>query len=100
MNEINPQDITNLIANPVLWVCLAWAVRELIQVVRQKQAISASEIKELSYSISKLSVSIVRLEVKLEAMEKAIADIPKMRRDIDTAHGRLRELNPKDWARN
>lgn len=79
-------DINKLIHNPVTWVILAWAARELYRWLSKSN-------RELVTKMSELTIAIVRLETKLESIERVAYSIPKLEKDVSALHSKFRQFD-------
>lgn len=91
METATPSQVLEFLLNPVTLIIVAWLIRELFTIYRQKGSALDLSIATLSEKIGLLSISIVRLETKLESLEHFAELIPKLQSDVSAAHEKIRD---------
>lgn len=93
-DSVDPNDAKQLVSNSAFWIIVAWLAREVLSHFRNTKKDLNKSLKENTTEAMKLQMSITELKIQLKAIEDSTKSIPKMQRDIDIAHERLRQLNP------
>jgi hypothetical protein len=97
-------DILSLVSNPLIYVILAWVVREAYSIQqgskkRQDEAITALKddytkaLKENSDRMNHLTIALVKLEGKLEGIDALAVAIPRIERDISVLYERVKTIS-------
>ena len=84
-----PSEIIWSVAGAVVMGAINWALG-----LKQKQEqLKDDTVKKLEESLDQNSEALLRLKYSLDALEKTICSIPRIEKDLNELHAKVREIN-------
>jgi len=81
----------------VVWAAGAFIATKLFDWVmglkRKHDQLKDDTVKALGTSLDQNSKALAALEISIKSLEKSVAPIPKLQKDVNEAHAKIREIN-------
>lgn len=88
--------ISDKAAMPLLLMFIGFGIKELWDLVKgllqKKEDARETAINEATKATNQNTLALVQLSSDMKNVLKAIEEIPKMRKDLDSAHEKIREM--------
>lgn len=84
--------LPDLIKNPAFLVIAFLLIKELLSFIKSREKDWVKALDHNTVETAKNTLAMVEVKVRLEMVNRAIDEIPQMKRDIDSAHSLIREL--------
>jgi exonuclease VII small subunit len=83
----------------VLWGLIGFIALEAFRWVKglatTKEQLKDKTVQELTVSVEELTDMAMRLKYAMESLEKAVAPIPRLEKDVNEAHFKIREVEKR-----